>query len=203
MLLGEQSNIQVVGDVASSSAISSTPVLKPQVILLSLDGGSPDAGMRLLSELRSTASHVPVVTTTARKENAEIIFQAFQGGASGCIFLNSSGVDDIAAAIVSVARGDVFLAAPALQQLVNAIASGPGERAPEPVEDRQTLTPREEEILNLVARGYSNRRIAEELVISESTVRSHIHNLFDKLQLTNRVQAAAFALRSRTPVRAQ
>ena len=113
--------------------------------------------------------------------------------------LKSTGdIAEVEEAIRQVAQGQLFLSPTALRSLVDTVAS----RTDGPANQNHTasvdeLSPREEEVLELVALGHTNREIADRLVISESTVRSHLHNILDKLQLTNRVQAAAFAIRPR------
>ena len=135
-----------------------------------------------------------VVLLTADGVDADLVYQAIRAGVRGFVS-QQSGIDDLVKAIRLVAQGQAVLPPQSLDRLIDFIAQPPGTTGTRSVDER--LSAREWEVLNLVARGSTNREIARNLFISESTVRSHIHNILEKLDLTNRVQAAAFVLSGR------
>jgi DNA-binding NarL/FixJ family response regulator len=199
VLLRDCPDFAVVGEAADGEvAIELARQLRPDVILMDLRMPRCD-GMQATAAIRKDVPESKIVILTVEDDRADIVYQAIRSGAVGYI-PKVSDVDDVIQAIRLVARGEAFVALPALTRLINFIVSAPepvpsGER-PAPTDG---LTLREREVLALVANGKSNRQIAEQLSLTQSTVRSHLHNILDKLQLANRVQAAAFVLKQARP----
>lgn len=156
----------------------------PEVVLLDLLMPRLD-GSVATSRITSTYPGVRVVVLTSFGE-LERIHTALASGASGYL-LKSAGPNEVAAAIRAAARDEVFLDPTVARRLTQEIVSPPTGLS--------ALTERERAVLSLVATGKSNKAIAEELVISERTARTHVSNVLRKLQLTSRTQAALVAVR--------
>ncbi|WP_408639043.1 response regulator [Nocardiopsis suaedae] len=122
----------------------------------------------------------------------EYVYEALGAGASGFL-LKDAPVDDLRAAVRTVARGDALLAPSVTKRLIADIAARRRERATARPEAYASLTPREADVLRLVAKGLSNGEIAEELVLSEQTVKTHVGRILMKLDLRDRTQAVVFA----------
>ena len=127
-----------------------------------------------------------MVLTSATDD--EHLVRAMQAGATSYLLKTAAG-DDVIAAVRAAAAGTASLSPELLTRLTQAIRRPP---APDPLEP---LSPREREVLELIARGHSNRQIARDLVIGEQTVKTHVRSILAKLGLQDRVQAAIFALR--------
>jgi NarL family two-component system response regulator LiaR len=197
-LLNALPDLTVVGEAADETeAGERARLLRPDVVLLA--AWLPDRGaLEALSGMKQRFGDARVIVLGAEPADPRAMYDAIRGGAMGYL-PRTSGVDDLVTAIRQVALGQAALPAAALTGLVDFITSRP----PEPVRaGPDKLSEREQEVLDLVAEGKSNREIADSLYISESTVRTHVHNILSKLSLANRVQAAAFALGVRVPGRA-
>ncbi len=187
-LLAEAEGILVVGEAGDGEqAVAEARRLRPQVILmdLRLPGISGVAATRaILEELPETA----VVALTGAAGEDEVL-AAVEAGAQGYLAKTSSR-QDFLEAIRWVARGGAWLPARITRRLLTRLTPRPAPEVPEP------LTGREIEVLGLVARGWSNRRISRELSIADITVRTHVSHILGKLGVSNRVEAALHALRS-------
>ncbi len=178
----------VVGEAGDGlEAVAQARALQPDVILLDLvmprqDG--PAAIAAILNE--RPAARVLVLTSFA---DDALVMAAIKAGALGYL-LKDSAPDELIAAIRAVARGEPTLPPSIALKLFRELKQ-PAEPAPA----ARPLTEREVEVLRLVARGLTNRTIAERLQISEWTVRTHVRNILDKLQLANRTEAVLYALR--------
>ncbi|WP_017627314.1 LuxR C-terminal-related transcriptional regulator [Nocardiopsis chromatogenes] len=122
----------------------------------------------------------------------EYVYEALGAGASGFL-LKDAPVDDLRAAVRTVARGDALLAPSVTKRLIADIAARRRERTTARPEAYTSLTPREADVLRLMAKGLSNGEIAEELVLSEQTVKTHVGRILMKLALRDRTQAVVFA----------
>ncbi|HZW33418.1 MAG TPA: response regulator transcription factor [Isosphaeraceae bacterium] len=192
-LLSGYPDLVVVGEaVDGASALARARQLQPDVILLDIQ--LPDGeGTETVAALHQQVPASRIIILTAATDDPDLVYRAIRAGALG--FISKDGdVEELVKAIRAVGEGQAVLVPQSLTSLVAFIT-----RAPAPAEEAPCLTERlsarEQEVLELVAQGCTNREIAERLVVSESTVRSHLHNILDKLQLSNRVQAATFALR--------
>lgn len=190
-LLADAEGIAVAGEAGDGEqAVAEARRLRPEVILMDLrlpglDGVA--ATRAILAELPETA----VVALTGTDVEDEVL-AAVEAGALGYL-AKTSPREDFLEAIRRVAQGDAWLPAHLTRRLLHRLKPRPAEDVSEP------LTGREREVLALLARGWSNRRISRELSISEITVRTHVSHILGKLGVSNRVEAALHALRSEKP----
>jgi NarL family two-component system response regulator LiaR len=186
-LVSEVDYITVVGEAGDGrQAIAQAEALKPDVILMDLVMPGVD-GIEAIREItsRQPGARVLVLTSFASDDK---VFPAIKAGALGYL-LKDSEPSDLLNAIRQVQRGEPSLH-PVIARKVLQEMQHPSPRPPTP----DPLTDRELQVLRLVATGWSNREIAERLVVTEATVRSHVSNTLSKLHLANRVQAALYAL---------
>jgi DNA-binding NarL/FixJ family response regulator len=137
---------------------------------------------------REDSSRVLILTTF---ELDEYVYEALRAGASGFL-LKRTPAAELVAAIRVVAAGDALLAPSVTRRLIDQFAQRPAQEKPDASALRD-LTDREQEVLELIARGLSNAEIAERLVLSDGTVKTHVKHIFSKLDLHDRAQAVIFA----------
>ncbi len=187
-LLAEVKGMQVLGEAGDGlEAIRQAKALKPDVILMDLVMPRMD-GIEATRRIKADLPEVRILALTSFIADDKV-FPAIQAGALGYL-LKDSDPEDLITAIKNVALGQPFLHPDIARRVLDELSHPAGS---EP--DSEQLTEREVEVLQLVAQGISNQDIAERLVISEATVRTHIGNILGKLHLANRVQAALYALR--------
>ena len=188
-LLATERGIEVVGEAENgTAAIAQAHALRPDVALLDITMPELD-GLAATRRIRRETPDVKVLILTMHDDPA-YLFQALEAGASGYV-LKRAAEDDLIEAIRIVAVDDAFLAPRAAQQLVaDYLARRERGDLPPPVEK---LTPREEEVLRLLARGHTNAEIAESLVISVKTVETHRAHILDKLGLRKRAELVRYA----------
>ena len=194
MILEAEEDIDVVGEAGDGAqAIEEARRLSPDVVLMDvrmpeLDG--IEATRRLLAD-GTTPSKVVMLTTF---DMDEYVYDALRAGASGFL-LKDVPPEQLIAGIRSVASGDALLAPSVTRRLIEEfVRSAPALGAPPP--GLQELTPRETEVLQLIAAGLSNAEIAKELYVSETTVKTHVAHVLMKLRLRDRVQAVVVAYES-------
>ena len=181
-------DMEVVGEAADGIvAVDQARALEPDVILLDMVMPRQD-GLATLRQLKAEGSRAHVIVLTSFAQHDQI-FPAIKAGAMG-YQLKDSSPDQLLQAIRGVHHGQTSLHPTIARKVVEEI-----NRSSDLPPTQDPLTEREVEVLVLVAQGMTNREIAEELVIKESTVASHISNILEKLHLANRTQAALFALR--------
>lgn len=181
-------DMEIVGEAETGlEAVRLDEQLKPDVILMDLVMPDMDGieSIRQIKLKRSDA-RILVLTTFAGEE---MVFPAIKAGALG-YHLKDSSPETLIDAIREVYRGEASLH-PVIARKVLSEISAPSEHPP----TTEPLTHRELEVLHLVAQGYENREIAEKLVISEATARTHVSNIMSKLHLASRTQAALYALK--------
>ncbi len=193
-LLEAEGGFAVVGEVGSGGeAVLVAADLAPDVVLMDLVMPEMDgiSATRLLKQ-QSPCSQVIVLTSYHDDEH---IFPAIRAGALSYL-LKGVGLDELTEAVRKAARGEATLhphVAARLVRELNGVSAGGGGRDTSML--YALLSEREREVLNLIAGGLSNAGIAERLVISERTVKSHVNNILGKLQVTDRTQAAIYAWR--------
>ena len=186
--LALQDGLEIVGEASDGNeAIEQAQRLEPDVILMDLvmPGLDGIGAMRQL-RARSPASRVIVLTSFLEDER---VLPAIQAGAAGYLLKNVAPAE-LARAIRAALAGEAIIDPTAAARLVQAIADDARPRIEEP----ERLTRRERDVLELIARGRSNKRIALELGISEKTVKTHVGHLLAKLGVTDRTQAALMAV---------
>jgi DNA-binding NarL/FixJ family response regulator len=184
--------IEVVGAAADGDeAVDGAARLKPDVVLMDLRMPRCD-GVEATARIRERSPETKVLVLTTYADDRSLL-AALRAGARGYL-TKDAGSDEVEAAIRALARGEAVIH-PALQHhLVEAVAAGPVEADREP-ELPDGLTPRETEVLSLIAEGLSNTEIAARLVVTEATVKSHINHLFTKTGVRDRAQAVTYAYR--------
>ncbi|MDQ2812378.1 MAG: response regulator transcription factor [Actinomycetota bacterium] len=187
MILRER-DVEVVAEVSDGQeAIEATAAHHPDVVLMDLTMpglGGIEATRRLL------AAHPGVAVLVLKmSEDNDSLFAALRAGARGYL-LKEAAADDIARAVVTVARGETVLGSRVSTRVLEAVHRGllPGAPVPFP-----RLTERERQVLELVARGYQNARVAQHLGLSEKTVRNHVSAILAKLPAATRAEAVALA----------
>lgn len=188
-LLSTEPNIEVVGEAENGrEAVTLFEQLQPDVILMDLQMPEMD-GIAAIRQITINKPHARILVLTSFATDDKV-FPAIKSGALGYL-LKDSSPEELIRSIRQVYRGESSLhpviARKVLQELM---------RPPTPEEHPTTepLTEREVEVLRLIARGMGNQQIADQLVISEATVRTHVSNILSKLHLASRTQAALYAL---------
>jgi NarL family two-component system response regulator LiaR len=190
--LATQADLEVVGEAADGNeAVAAAAQLRPDVVLLDL----------LMPELDGVAAIAPILAASPGSRiivltsvpGDEQVLPALQEGAAGYL-LKDAAPAELAAAVRTVAAGGAALAGPAARRVVDAATRLDSTAAPESA--RQAgLTPREMDVLRLVARGLANKAIARALIVSEKTVKTHMSSILAKLRARDRTQAALWAVR--------
>ena len=192
-VLSSDRAIEVVGEASDGrDAVYRTRLLRPDVVLM--DVRMPDLdGIAATRELLAEFPDVRVMIVTTFEQD-DYIFGALRAGASGFL-LKRTRPEDLIAAVQTVAAGDALLSPSVTSRVIERMSQQP---APDAEHDVRLgdLTPREREVLELMARGLSNGEIASALVVEESTVKTHVRRILAKLGARDRVQAVIFAYES-------
>jgi DNA-binding NarL/FixJ family response regulator len=187
-MLAEQEDLVVVGAAASGrKALDQIKKLRPEVALV--DIGMPDKdGIEVTQALYQDMPEVKVIILGMPDLTNEIM-TCIEAGAVGYV-LKEASFDYLVETIRSAQRGESFCSPRMAASLFSRVAELAGERIPQ---SSVKLTPREMEVVNKIAEGLSNKEIAERLSVEAQTVKNHIHNILDKLQLQNRLEAVQYA----------
>jgi NarL family two-component system response regulator LiaR len=190
--------VTVVGEAGNGrEAVELAPKAGPDVILMDLVMPVMD-GITAIRKLREAGVTVPILALTTFADDKSI-FGALEAGASGYL-LKDVAAPELIKAIQAAARGEPQLSPQVTKRVMSrALRPEQEQKAPAPPPATSTaageLSERELEVLSLIGQGKSNKEIADELVISERTVKSHVSNILTKLDLTDRTQAAIYAVR--------
>jgi DNA-binding NarL/FixJ family response regulator len=194
MILATQPDIEVVGEAANgTAAVEVTIATQPDVVLMDIqmpDMDGIEATRQILADPRTHDVRVVILTTF---DLDEYVYDALRAGASGFL-LKDLPPERLAVAVRTVGIGDALLAPSITRRLIEEFAPARTAAAPPELEH---LSSREAEVFRLVARGLSNREIAGELFVSETTVKTHVTRILAKLGLRDRIQAVVLAYESR------
>jgi DNA-binding NarL/FixJ family response regulator len=195
-LLGLEDDIKVVGEASDGRELLDVVQREnPDVVVLDLRMPNMD-GLATLQRLQGIEPKPKVIVLTASEDKNEFV-QAMKLGCSG-IVLKQTAPELIVKSIRKVSAGEIWLDSHTTAAVMRQFSSGPevlGGTAPAPRgRERSPLSQREREIVTLVAQGYKNREMAEKMFISEQTVKNHLHNIFDKLGVSDRLELALYAI---------
>lgn len=184
LYLATDSSIEVAGEAKNGQeALTQVEKLEPDVVIMDLLMPVMD-GISAIREIKKHFPEVEIVAVTSVLEDKKVV-DAVQAGAMGYL-LKDTDAAALSEAIHAASRGEVRLHPEAAKRLMREV------RTPEM---RESLTPRETEILKLLAQGHSNKHIARETKVEERTVKAHVSSILAKLGLSSRTQAALFALK--------
>jgi two-component system, NarL family, nitrate/nitrite response regulator NarL len=191
-LLEGADDVQIVGE--ASNGLECTKMLaklKPDILLLDLRMPEKD-GLGVLEEVNFDNLPTRVIVLTAAEDDRDVV-RAMRLGARGVV-LKQSASDLLHKSIRKVHEGEIWLDNRMTAEVIDAFkkSSESGQRREKPL-----LSDREKEIVQLVAQGFRNREIGEKLFISEQTVKNHLHNIFDKLGVSDRLELALYAIHHR------
>jgi DNA-binding NarL/FixJ family response regulator len=195
MILDAEEDIEVVGECADGTqAVDSVRRLKPDVVLMDIRMPEMDGieATRLIADGGGEGAPKVLMLTTFDLD--EYVYDALRAGASGFL-LKDAPAEQLIDGIRVVAEGDALLAPSVTRRLIHEFSRGAVAQQSAPPE-LEELTPREREVFKLIARGMSNAEIAAELIVSETTVKTHVARVLMKLGVRDRVQAVVLAYES-------
>jgi two-component system NarL family response regulator len=183
-ILGAEPDITIIGEASDGlEAIKKARELKPGIIFMDIFMPLCN-GLEACATIRQELPDTRVLVLTVSESEVDL-FQALRLGAQGYL-LKSATVTEVVDAVRRIAAGEAMLSASMITKLVTELRAN---------SDEPKLSAREVEVLQLLGDGLTNIEIADQLFISESTVRTYLHRLLEKLQLKNRAQATAYAIR--------
>jgi two-component system, NarL family, nitrate/nitrite response regulator NarL len=191
-LLEGADDIQIVSEASNGvECIKMLGKYKPDILLLDLRMPEKD-GLGVLEEVNFDSLPTRVIVLTAAEDDRDVV-RAMRLGARGVV-LKQSASDLLVKSIRKVADGEIWLDNRMTAEVIDAFkkSAEAGQRREKPL-----LSDREKEIVQLVAQGFRNREIGEKLFISEQTVKNHLHNIFDKLGVSDRLELALYAIHHR------
>jgi len=193
MVIGALDGIELVGEADNGKdAVDVAVRTDPDVVLLDVRMPAR-SGIETCAELKAVMPSVRIVMLTASDEETDL-YDAIKSGASGYL-LKDASIDEVAKAVRLVAEGQSLISPAMAVKLLDEFKQLASSGAATVTAPR--LTDRELEVLRLVARGSSNREIARDLFISENTVKNHVRNILEKLQLHSRMEAVMYAVREK------
>ena len=190
-ILESEPDVDVIAEAADGEeAVSEVRLHRPDVVLMDIRMPVLD-GIEATRRIVSTHATARVVILTTFGLDT-YVFDALRAGASG-FMLKDAPPEELVAAVRLVAKGEALLAPAVTRSVIEEFVRRPARRAPAASPALAELTPREREVLELLARGLSNPEICAELVISEATAKTHVARILQKLELRDRVQAVIYA----------
>ena len=192
LILGQEKGIQIVGEAVNGlQTINVVNELKPDVVLLDITIAKID-GTQVVVPIRQKSPKTKALMLTAALDEA-MIFKSLKAGAKGYLSKDSS-VSDLTKAIKAVHQGELWIERKLMSRFFDqeAIADSKGGNPRGRTEEG--LTPRELELLSLLTKGCTNKEIAQDLFISEKTVKTHLSNIFRKLKVTRRLEAILYEI---------
>lgn len=191
-LLTRQSEIEIVGEAKDGDELQRMmQTLKPDVTLMEIYMRGVD-GLPSVLQIMADFPGTNVAILTSSEDDNDVL-TAVKMGVKGYILKNSS-LDELVQAIQGLSQGGAYFSSSMFTKVLQEFTHLARRRDLQEAKGIDALTDREKDVLRLVARGATNRDIADELVITENTVKVHLRNILDKLQLRNRQQAAAYAV---------
>lgn len=190
-LLAQTKDLQVVGEAGNGEeALEKAKELMPDLVLM--DIYMPDCdGLTATRWIKEALPYIKIVILTVSEED-QTLFEAIKSGAQGYL-LKKIEPQELFEMLRGVSRGEAPISRATAAKILNEFARQ-AKRGPEQPLPEERLTQREQEVLELLTKGATNKEIAQALHISENTVKNHLKNILEKLHLENRVQAVAFAL---------
>jgi two-component system response regulator NreC len=189
MLFMAEPDMEIVGEVGSGAeALQAVQELQPEVVIMDVTMPGLN-GIEATRQIKEASPDTAVLALTMH-EDEQYFFEMLNAGASGYI-PKRAAPDDLVSAIRAVSRGNIFLHSTLARFLVKDVLDRPGSVSTGTAEE---LTPREREVLTYIAEGYTNREIAEALVISVKTVDRHRENIIQKLNLHSGVELVKYAI---------
>lgn len=196
MVLGVEPDLDVVGEAGDGmEAVERAIELVPDIILMDVQMPR-SSGIEACREIQEMVPSAKVIMLTASDEEDDL-FEAVRAGARGYL-LKSVTAQELTDALRAVQGGESLIAPSMASKLLNefaALSRQNAQQSAEPSLPSVPMTRRETEVLQLVARGMSNAEIAATLFVSENTVKTHVRNVLDKLQMHSRMEAAMYAVR--------
>ena len=195
-LLALEEDFEVVGQAEDGRQVLDVlQQFEPDILLLDLKMPNLD-GLSTLQRLQAARNRTKVIVLTASEDKNEFV-QAMKLGTAG-IVLKQTATELLIKSIRKVHAGEIWLdshtTAAVIRQLTSTEESPPVQQAPARDRERSPLSQREREIVALVAQGFKNKEMAEKMFISEQTVKNHLHNIFDKLGVSDRLELALYAI---------
>nr|WP_235502180.1 response regulator transcription factor [Angustibacter sp. Root456] len=195
MVLSAEEGIEIVGEAGDGAeAIRRVEELLPDVVLMDIRMPRR-SGIEACTAIKDVVPSTKIVILTISDEESDL-YEAVRAGANGYLLKDVPG-EEIAAGIRAVAEGQSLISPSMASKLLTEFAAMIKKSEERPQLPVPRLTDRELEVLKLVARGLANRDIAKELFISENTVKNHVRNILEKLQLHSRMEAVVYAVREK------
>ncbi len=193
VVLADEADIEIVGEAADGSeAVEQASLLAPDIVLM--DVRMPRrGGIDACTAIKTAVPSAKIIMLTISDEEGDL-YEAIKAGAMGYL-LKEISIQEVAEAIRQVQGGQSLISPSMASKLLTEFATLANRDLAKPVVPTPRLTEREMEVLTLVAKGLANRDVANQLYISENTVKNHVRNILEKLQLHSRMEAVMYAVR--------